>query len=433
MKKFLIFILGLLLATNAHAALISYTSLSSDAGISYGHLNTSFSDIYNEFNGSIDTDNIDDGTLTTVDFADAANPQVRDNELLGSFTYTGHLPATSATLTSNISAGTSYVNGYRVVTAATSKTYTASKDSWLYIDQNGTFQYVELATGSAQPTTPANSLLLAKVTTSGTAITSVTDHRQTVPPNLRVYQDLKHGMVISKDADSATTVNINRGEIEFGTSVTNGLRRNTTAAEIDCSTAGRGGLDTGTMAEGYYYVFAVADDDNSTNYEGIAGASSVDAHGVTGERCVGWFYASSATAISPDSLGAHKLAGDAPNVVEISDTAKITRNNTAFGDMMHARFVSSGRPCRVRFFAPVEMSGGAGTAYCTLSIDDVGYMDSGVYCGLANVPYTLELDWKGTLEAGQHDVKIRWREDGGTVQQPADAYDTPRVLIVEEL
>src|SRR3990167_2181514 len=192
-------IICLLFLTQCYAGTISYTSLSSDAGVSYSHLNTAFSTMYDEFNGNIADINLVADTLTERVFADAANPRVRDYEIVGDWTYTGMLPATDSDLTSDISAGTSYVLGYRIVTAATAKTYTASKDTWVYIDYNGAFQYSEVANGATQPTTPANSLLLATVVTDGDNITSVTDRRQLTPPNLRVYQDLKSGCVISRD------------------------------------------------------------------------------------------------------------------------------------------------------------------------------------------------------------------------------------------
>jgi len=158
MKKLLVGLAVLLSASTAHAGLITISTLSSDSGIVYTYFNTAFNTIKNCINGNIESINIKDDTLTEADFADAINPRVRDSEYFNDFTYSGMLPADSTDLTSDISAGTSYVSGYRVVTAATSKTYTATKDTWVYIDINGTFQYVETSVGAAQPVTPSNSL-----------------------------------------------------------------------------------------------------------------------------------------------------------------------------------------------------------------------------------------------------------------------------------
>jgi hypothetical protein len=178
MKKLilvLMFVVGI--SYTSHAGLITIDSMSEDASI--GDMNSRFNTIKNEFNGNIESANIAADTIGEADMADEINPRIRDDEFFNDYTYTGHLPATSANLISDISAGTSYVEGYRCVTTATEKTYTASKDTWVYIDINSTFQYEEVANGAAQPTEPSNSLLLAKVVTDADNITGVTDHRTT--------------------------------------------------------------------------------------------------------------------------------------------------------------------------------------------------------------------------------------------------------------
>ena len=184
MKKLFILIISLFLTSNVHAGLIAISTLSSDNDVDFNYFNTSFNTIKNEFNGNIESANIKDATITISDMASTASPGQREGDHFNPYTKTGMIPATSTDLTSDISLGTSYVESdtgilYRVVTAATSKTYTASKDTWVYIDINGAFQYSEVANGAAQPTTPANSLLLAKVVTDTDNITSVTDSRTT--------------------------------------------------------------------------------------------------------------------------------------------------------------------------------------------------------------------------------------------------------------
>ena len=178
MKRLIIILVLLFIAPNAHAGLITVKTLSSDASIN--DVNSNFNVIKNEINESLDDANVEDASLTESEMANDINPRVRMNELFNDITISGHLPATSAsTLTSDISAGTSYVSGFRTNTAATSHTYTASKDTWVYIDINSTFQFEEVANDAVQPTAPSNSLLLAKVVTDADNITSVTDHRTT--------------------------------------------------------------------------------------------------------------------------------------------------------------------------------------------------------------------------------------------------------------
>jgi hypothetical protein len=182
MKKVLLVALLMLMTTPSYAGLIAISTLSNDSQVSYTYFNDSFNTIKNTINGGIESINIKDATITIDDMASSANPGQREGDHFNAYTKTGMLPATDAALTSDISAGTSYVKSdagilYRVVTAATSHTYTASKDTWVYIDINGAFQYVEQVLGTAQPVTPSNYLLLAKVVTSGVAITSVVDWR----------------------------------------------------------------------------------------------------------------------------------------------------------------------------------------------------------------------------------------------------------------
>lgn len=348
----------LLLSTQCYAGTISYTALSSDAGVSYNHLNDSFTTIYNSHNGNIEDVNLAADTLTERVFSDGANPRVRDYEIVGDWTYTGMLPATDTDLTSDISAGTSYVLGYRIVKDATAHTYTASKDTWVYIDYNSAYQFEEVANGASQPTTPANSLLLAKVVTNGTAITSVSDQRQTTPPNLRIYTDLISGCVISRDTSTATKVTIDRGEIELGS--TNKVRRNTSAVTVDFTATGRGGLDTGSLAAGtYYYIHALADDDNAVNFEGIASLSATDATGVTGERLIGWCYATATNTISVDAVGGYRgVNGEVPNTYGASKDGMSFAISAKTAIMLHrARFYSSGRPVLVSYQITATSSG----------------------------------------------------------------------------
>jgi hypothetical protein len=92
--------------------------------------------------------------------------------------YTGLQPATSASLVSDISIGEAYVRGRYIRKDRTrSKTYTASKDTYVDIDNTGAFQFSEVANGAGEPAVASNSIRLAKAVTNGTAVTTVTDLR----------------------------------------------------------------------------------------------------------------------------------------------------------------------------------------------------------------------------------------------------------------
>ncbi|MEN6414374.1 MAG: hypothetical protein ABFC84_16675 [Veillonellales bacterium] len=439
MRKFLFFLLISISPLNiGNAAIISYNALTSDTGVSYAYLNDAYSKIYNDYNGNIDATNLLDSGVTDADLATAIKFSNWYTEGIGDWTYTGMLPATSATLISDISAGTSYVTGARIVTNATSKTYTASRDTYVYIDNTGAFQYSAVANGATQPSNPLNSLLLAKVVTDATSITSVTDMRQLTPPNLRVYQDIKSGALLSRDAGTATLVTIGRGEIEFGSSAGK-VRRNTANANVSFAASGRGGLDTGSLAQGYYYIYAVADDDNSNNFEGIASTSATDATGVTGERLVGWCYAPSASTISVDSIGAYRgLGGDAPNHVVIrgyTDTS--TNYNTAHRTIpdMEARFYSSGRPVKITFTGRFNGdNANTKTVNFAISADSVGLTSETAKFadGAAVSTNNINVKWYGTLSAGTHTIDAKWKPSANNYVYQNATIEGPRMLEIEE-
>jgi hypothetical protein len=132
--------------------------------------------------------------LTSSGLEDSGSPEIRDYDAHAPYIVTGLLPATSANLTSNISAGEGYAPddaGKRLVRvlkeSATSHTYNASKDTYVYLHpyqnihggDDGFFHFNEVANGAGEPSLPDSSVKLAKVVTNGTQITSVSNLRQT--------------------------------------------------------------------------------------------------------------------------------------------------------------------------------------------------------------------------------------------------------------
>ena len=98
--------------------------------------------------GNIDADNIATGAITSVDIADSVSPLKRDFYNIGEWVYSGLIIPTSADLNSTTTAGTAFIANdgdstlHLVTTAATAKTYTASKDTYVYLDYQGAFTYV---------------------------------------------------------------------------------------------------------------------------------------------------------------------------------------------------------------------------------------------------------------------------------------------------
>lgn len=123
------------------------------------------------------TDNGDVAILTRIAGSlETLRKWLDDN--FADFIISGLTAPTSANLTHTIALGVATVQGYRMETPATARTYTASKDTYVDLKYDaatptGVFTFVEVANGAAEPAVTANSLRIFKVVTSGTAITSV--------------------------------------------------------------------------------------------------------------------------------------------------------------------------------------------------------------------------------------------------------------------
>lgn len=438
-RKLAVFLAIMLITSPAHAGLITYTTLSSDNAVTTTALNDRFSELKTTINGGINSINLADQSVASEDIATAANPLKRDGENIGEYVYSGLTIATVASLTQTTTAGVAYIandaDGYlhRVSTAATAHTYTASKDTWVYLDYAGAFIYQEVANGAAQPSTPSNSIILAKVVTNGTDITSVADQRQTTPVNLRIYSDYKQGLTISRDVTTATKIVIGRGEVELGT--TGKIRRNTVNTNVDFTTTGAGGLDTGSLAANtYYYIFATADTSNPTNFKGIASTSSTDAATVTDERLIGWCYASATNAISGDSVGAWRgRGGDAPNIVTRTGNNDITTTSSSMITMadMDVRFISSGRPVMITFAAPYRNDND--DLGVSISMDSVGIAGHNYFYTPVSQPQPINLHRVVTPSAGTHLIEGKWSSNNSGTTNQEGLTQGIRVISVQEL
>jgi len=435
MKRILALALLVLIATPAWAGVITYDS---SATATKTWITGALDTIYSEVNGALDTDNLSQGAVTSLDIATAANPLVRGAENIGEYVYTGLVPPTSASLTATTTAGTAYVLNdgdntlHRVVKAATAKVYTASKDTWVYLGFDGYYKYEEVANDAAQPTTPDNTIIIAKVTTDGTTVTTVTDQRQTTPPNLRVYQDAKLGLVISRDVTDVNSVGIGRGTIDFGSSIANGLRRNIISTDIDFGVSGRGGLAAAdSFAAGYWYLYAVADDDNSTGFEGIAGSTTAGVADVDDEKLVGWCYATDASTISPDAFGAYRgLGGDAPNIYSASQSELSMAHAARTSIIIHkAKYYSSGRPVMMHYGVTEDSGSGEITwLSAEISIDSVSLPNSRMYDSLEESGSgTASGTYYTDLNQGTHDIELTATSLNSTTENLTGWY-----LIVEE-
>jgi hypothetical protein len=79
----------------------------------------------------------------------------------------------------SMSAGVVVIGGVRVAVAAISaRTFTASKDTYVYVDGNGTVTYTEVANNATSPSLTAGTNLMAIVVTGATTIAAATSINQ---------------------------------------------------------------------------------------------------------------------------------------------------------------------------------------------------------------------------------------------------------------
>lgn len=104
------------------------------------------------------------------------NPFLAVSEISGDYVVAGTgVIALSAGLVGTFSNITYYIGALKYTKSSiANKTYTVSKDTYVFIDTAGTITYTEVANNAAAPATPANNVLVAIVVTSGSAITRVT-------------------------------------------------------------------------------------------------------------------------------------------------------------------------------------------------------------------------------------------------------------------
>lgn len=133
-------------------------------------------------NINADSIQVNGSIVATGDITEAGSTaRTFRTEVLQDFVVTGGVWSQLSALNGQMTAVTAYITGYRnSIVAVASRAFTASKDTYVDILRTTvgatttfTLVYTEVANGAAAPALAANSLRLAKVVTSGVAITSV--------------------------------------------------------------------------------------------------------------------------------------------------------------------------------------------------------------------------------------------------------------------
>lgn len=99
----------------------------------------------------------------------------RFNDVVADHVSSGLVWTDDTGLTADMSAGVAYINGLRLsISGVSNRAFTASKDTYVDLGDNGVLDYNEVSNGAAAPAIAANHLRIAKVVTNATDTTSIT-------------------------------------------------------------------------------------------------------------------------------------------------------------------------------------------------------------------------------------------------------------------
>jgi len=274
-------------------------------------------------------------TIGEENLADDSNPRIRTGEgaACPDFVVSGLLPSNSASLVGSVPAGIAYPDGYRIEkTSSTAKVFTASKWTYVYLLTSGSMSYSETTIGATAPTAPANSAVLARVSTDSSTINDVTDLRRTScsngpfsaisdAPNEATLSDLFsvgvdnrrfspagrtpegyiRGLWVSLDATTTQFI------VTKGSAYINGKYRfisqdATIPQTADSPTDATSGVDSApVVSDTTYYVYAVADQVESDALSITYSTSATAPAGTTNHRLIGRIGTDSNTRFASES------------------------------------------------------------------------------------------------------------------------------------
>lgn len=173
--------------------LISPTQVVDGTTADASDVNNPINTIANEFNGNIDNANIK--TAAAIDGSKLASSSVTNTQMstevkpVTRFTddFFDHVASGcvwsgdsyGSTRVASMTAGVVYVSGIRAtVSAVTSRTFTASKDTYIDVDSTGAITYTEVANNAASPSLSAGNVRIGIIVTAAGSIASVASVNQ---------------------------------------------------------------------------------------------------------------------------------------------------------------------------------------------------------------------------------------------------------------
>lgn len=147
--------------------------------------NTPITTIVNELNGNlsnaniatnaaVDGSKIADTSIGASKFIASVNPETRSSELTFDYVASGCVwsgDSYGSTRAASMTAGVIYITGKRItVSAVSARSFTASKDTYVDVDNTGTLTYTEVTNSAASPSLAANNIRLAIIVTGASSI-----------------------------------------------------------------------------------------------------------------------------------------------------------------------------------------------------------------------------------------------------------------------
>lgn len=207
------------------------------------------------------------------------------------------------------------------------------------------------------------------------------------------------------------------------------LRRNVASVTVTAAN-----IDTGAMAVGLYYVYAVADA-AATTFTIKFSLSATTPSSSSYYELIGWFYNESISILDITNNYISNVRGRGravPNSVTKAGATDISTASTSFVDMtnMVVEFYSSGGLCLVLFDAPFSISAGIITSF-QITVDGVAVRATNHNFSSTSI-FNESILYAGVLSAGLHEIKLQWKTASSTSVQNG-ATDGKRNLTVIEL
>lgn len=430
MKRIAFILLVLFAVSNAYAAPISTTPYVSPDDVTIPNLESNRTTLTNAIN-SFDGGLIQAETITADSLDNNANPEKRWYDSFNSFVITGLLPPTSTDLDSTTTAGraliedTANIKMKYVEKDATSHTYTASKYTYVDLGADGTYTYSETAIGAAEPTTTANSIRLALVSTDTTKVNTVTDKRVTTISLATNEDQYRTGLTIS--VATPDTITVLPGFLNHGTTTVS--KTAATSLVLGTATDWAGGVSGRTTSD---YGFVVVDSEGNiklttteptytdTN-ETTAGKLRYSTISSTSYRYIGWFYMNTTGSGNIDGWGYSNFKdGDAWSTINVSSDLTATNTSTSYVyvNNLTADVYTTGNPIYCMLNLPVKHSQGNYSINAAIEVDNIEMASTMAEPtpaeGQANAYSPISLSWFGYIGQGTHTVKAKWKTEGGT-------------------